>query len=109
MKTRIPYYPEIKIEKYPNGGLKLCTLIRKNKDGVWYERLHTKYFKEVNNEVNEDYKFRFINMFHIEVYGILLLETVDLSLLDKLGHDYFKVCESQSSEEERIKGYFSFT
>lgn len=84
------YYPEIS-----DTGNSFITILRKEKDGVWYDWI----IQETYSKDNMEYALKRINKF---AYYTIILGEVNPELVAAQGYNIFQKCENQQSEKERL-------
>ena len=96
-RFNLPYFPEIDIESKildEGNNLIIKSVLRREKDGVWYEQLVTQNSVLFKEEPISNYAVR---KFYKECYNVLKL--------GKVGDDrgLFPTSSLQITEEERLK------
>lgn len=87
-----------------NVNFELRTTLRKEKDGKWYDWVHTQnHIKQDDIEFTCKDKIDLINRFHSEVYNTIVLGKIDNKLTNTYGESIFRESKRQHSEEERLK------
>lgn len=98
-----PIYPTIKVTE-KEKSIKFETILRKNKNGIWYKWLFIKSVEFSPLATNFEYlKRQALDCFHREVYFTNILGIVDLNGLNSSGEQLFEKDSSQISEAERLQ------
>jgi hypothetical protein len=94
------YYPKIEVIRNEDR-LVLSTVLRKEHDGKWYLWNFVKRFAKISPS-NESIQ-REIDLFHHEVYAVIIRGKVNPSLVFDDGRSVFEEDRNQISEADRIK------
>ena len=92
------YYPEIEIDEYTDRW-ELKTVLRKEKDGVWYD---WKFTRTVHGKHLIEDLVDPVNELHKEVYNVIIMGVVNTELVDRNGQEILQKSEIQFSEQQRL-------
>lgn len=84
------YYPEVN-----DTGNAFITIVRKEKDGVWYDWV-------IKESYLEEYKQVHLQRLHRNAYYTIVLGEVSPDLKAAQGYNMFSKCENQQLEKERL-------